>query len=247
VRRRESGPNFQIQPISKVSQQCLNFQDLISKAIYSTVSDIVWCWASRLLDMPTATADAATETGLAERLVETAKAFQLGYMYRPELLCEHQRAARGSLGIEKPTRYHAVVEPSLDPETCISCSTAAASYSPPPSPYCRRRRRRAPRALPSASPHPAPLQAGHPRGGNLHLGCPGQTRRIIRPRQFLLLPPPRPPALPRRRPYLHQPPPRAALCLTLDPPSNASTYRTHRSPAVVPALILQAGVDVIPG
>ena len=64
-RRRESGLNFQIQSISKVSQQCLNFQDLISKAIYSTVSDIVWCWASRSIYMPTATADMATETGLA--------------------------------------------------------------------------------------------------------------------------------------------------------------------------------------
>ena len=63
--------------------------------------------------MPTATADMATETGLAERLVETAKVFRLGY--RPELLCEPQRAARGGLGIEKPTRYHAVEEPSLGP------------------------------------------------------------------------------------------------------------------------------------
>jgi hypothetical protein len=66
-----------------------------------------------LIDIPTPTADAKTETGLAERLVETAKAFRLGY--RPELLYESQRAARGGLGIEKPTRYHAVVEPSLDP------------------------------------------------------------------------------------------------------------------------------------
>jgi hypothetical protein len=78
-----------------------------------TLSDIVWCWASRSIDMPTATADMATETGLAERLVETAKAFRLGY--RPELLCEPLRAARGGLGIEKPTRYHAVVGSSRDP------------------------------------------------------------------------------------------------------------------------------------
>ena len=63
--------------------------------------------------MTTATADTATETGLAERLIETVQAFRLGY--RPELLYEHQRAARGGLGIGKPTRYHAVVEPSLDP------------------------------------------------------------------------------------------------------------------------------------
>ena len=41
------------------------------------------------------------------------KAFRLGY--RPELLCEPQRAARGGLGIGKPTRYHAMVGPSLDP------------------------------------------------------------------------------------------------------------------------------------
>jgi hypothetical protein len=66
-----------------------------------------------LIDIPTPTADENTETGLAERLIETAKAFRLEY--RPELLCEPQRAARGGLGIGKPTRYHEVVEPSLDP------------------------------------------------------------------------------------------------------------------------------------
>ena len=66
-----------------------------------------------MIDIPTPKADAKTETGLAERLVETAKAFRLGY--RPELLCEPQRAARGDLGIGKPTWYHAMVGPSLDP------------------------------------------------------------------------------------------------------------------------------------
>ena len=52
-------------------------------------------------------------TGLAERLVETAKAFRSEY--RPELLYEPQRAARGYLSIEKLTQYHEMVEPSLDP------------------------------------------------------------------------------------------------------------------------------------
>ena len=37
---RESGLNFQNQSISKVPQQCLNFQELISKAIYSTVRSL---------------------------------------------------------------------------------------------------------------------------------------------------------------------------------------------------------------
>jgi hypothetical protein len=37
-----------------------------------------------LIDIPTATSDAKTETGLAERLIETAKASRLGY--RLELL-----------------------------------------------------------------------------------------------------------------------------------------------------------------
>ena len=71
------------------------------------------CWYTRVIDIPTPTADEKTDTGLAERLVKTAKAFRLGY--RPELLCEPQRAARGGLGIGKPTRYHAMVGPSLDP------------------------------------------------------------------------------------------------------------------------------------
>ena len=38
-------------------------------------SDIMWCWGTRLIDMPTATADTVKVTGLVERLVETAKAF----------------------------------------------------------------------------------------------------------------------------------------------------------------------------
>ena len=56
-------------------------------------SDIMWCWGTRLIDMPTATADTVKVTGLVERLVETAKAF--GRRYRPELLCAHRRPARG--------------------------------------------------------------------------------------------------------------------------------------------------------
>ena len=36
-------------------------------------SDIMWCWGTRLIDMPTATADTVKVTGLVERLVETAK------------------------------------------------------------------------------------------------------------------------------------------------------------------------------
>ena len=35
----------------------------------------MWCWGTRLIDMPTATADTVKVTGLVERLVETAKAF----------------------------------------------------------------------------------------------------------------------------------------------------------------------------
>ena len=73
----------------------------------------MWSWSARLIDIPTPTADEKTDTGLAERLVETANVFRLGY--RPELLYESQRAARGGLGIGKPTWYHAMVGPSLNP------------------------------------------------------------------------------------------------------------------------------------
>ena len=61
-------------------------------------------------------------TGLAERLVETAKAFRSEY--RPELLYEPQRAARGYLSIEKLTQYHEMVEPSLIHEAGRSADTA---------------------------------------------------------------------------------------------------------------------------
>jgi hypothetical protein len=51
--------------------------------------------------------------GLAERLVETAKAFPSEY--RSELLCAYQRPAHGQLSTGKLTQYHGMVEPSLDP------------------------------------------------------------------------------------------------------------------------------------
>ena len=43
-----------------------------SPALY----DITRCWVTRLIDMPTVTSDSVKVTGLAERLVETAKAFR---------------------------------------------------------------------------------------------------------------------------------------------------------------------------
>ena len=46
------------------------------------LSDITRCWGSRLVDMPTATSDSVKVTGLAERLVETAKAFRPEYIDR---------------------------------------------------------------------------------------------------------------------------------------------------------------------
>ena len=78
-----------------------------------TPLDTVRFWCSRLIDVPTATADAKTETGLAARLVETAKAFPSEY--RSELLCAYQRPARGQLSTGKLTQHHGMVEPSLDP------------------------------------------------------------------------------------------------------------------------------------
>ena len=68
---------------------------------------------SGLIDMPTATADTVKVTGLAERLVETAKAFRSAY--RPELLCAPRRPARGYLSIGKMSQHHEMIEPSLDP------------------------------------------------------------------------------------------------------------------------------------
>ena len=63
--------------------------------------------------MPTATADTVKVTGLAERLVDTAKAFRPEY--RSELLCAPRRPARGYLSIWKLTQHRGMVEPSLDP------------------------------------------------------------------------------------------------------------------------------------
>jgi hypothetical protein len=63
--------------------------------------------------MLNATADTVKVTGLAERLVETAKAFRPEY--RPELLCAPRRPARGYLSIGKLTQHHGMVEPSLGP------------------------------------------------------------------------------------------------------------------------------------
>ena len=80
-----------------------------SPALY----DITRCWVTRLIDMPTVTSDSVKVTGLAERLVETAKAFRPEY--RSELLCAPRRPARGYLSIGKLAQHHGMVEPSLDP------------------------------------------------------------------------------------------------------------------------------------
>ena len=99
---------------------------------YPTPCDTVRCWCTRLIDIPTPTADETRETGLAERLVEThtlcMRLMYESYMSIPLIHCMRFIPARHRVkqAHSRRTACYRLPARPLHRSTCLLCPLCVA-------------------------------------------------------------------------------------------------------------------------